>query len=66
MTSASRRLWVLTATAIAALTFFTLRNAGRWLIVDEPTGAAQAVVVLGGDTPFRAMEAGEVIRSVVV
>ncbi len=57
-----RRWPWLTAAALTALTFFILRNAGRWLIVDEPTGTAQAVVVLGGDTPFRAMEAADVYR----
>lgn len=34
-----------------------LRAVGRWLVVEEPVGAADVLFVHGGHLPFRAMEA---------
>jgi hypothetical protein len=35
---------------------------GRWLVVSDPLERANAVVVMGGHVPFRAMEAAEIYR----
>jgi uncharacterized SAM-binding protein YcdF (DUF218 family) len=39
-----------------------LRAAATWLIVEDPLQSARAVVVLGGQVPFRAAEAAHVYR----
>ena len=36
---------------------------GYWLVVADPLENAQAIVVLSGDVPFRAMEAASIYRS---
>lgn len=41
---------------------FIFRSAGRWLIVSDPLSPADAIVVLNGALPYRAMEAGELYR----
>ena len=48
--------------AVAALAFFAFRNAGRWLVVEDPLQRAPAAVVFGGGTPFREMEAARLYR----
>jgi len=40
-----------------ALAPFMLRAVGTWLVVEDPLQHAEAVVVMGGHVPFRAMEA---------
>lgn len=48
---------VLLALAPWALTAFA-----KWLVIDDPPQSAQAVVVFGGQLPFRAMEAASIYR----
>ncbi len=48
--------------AITLLSLLTLRNLGNWLAIDEPLAKSQAIVVLGGQVPFRAMEAARLFR----
>jgi len=65
-----RRRWsvyalcALTLVVIAVIAL--LRSAGTALVVDDPLRPAQAVVVLGGDVPFRAMEAATVYKQGIV
>ena len=40
----------------------TIRGVGHWLVVTDPLVHAQAVVVLSGHVPFRAMEAASIYR----
>src|SRR5258708_30181281 len=44
---------------LAAVIFFGL---GRWLVVEDPLVNAQAIVVLGGAMPLRAIEAAKLSR----
>jgi uncharacterized SAM-binding protein YcdF (DUF218 family) len=60
-----RRLrWILLGLAglllLGALVF--LLSVGRWLVVEDPLEKAQAIVVLSGHMPMRAMEAAELYR----
>jgi uncharacterized SAM-binding protein YcdF (DUF218 family) len=48
------------ATIIAAP--HVLRAFGSWLAINDFLMEADAIVVLGGDLPFRAMEAGEIYK----
>jgi len=45
--------------ALAAVIFFGL---GRWLVVEDPLAKAQAIVVLSGAMPVRAVEAAKLYR----
>jgi len=45
--------------ALAAVIFFGL---GRWLVVEDPLAKAQAIVVLSGAMPLRAVEAAKLYR----
>lgn len=47
---------------IIAAGFWAVRNLGRWLVDPDPLEHALAIVVLSGETPFRAMEAAEIYR----
>jgi uncharacterized SAM-binding protein YcdF (DUF218 family) len=47
---------------VTVLTILAMRGAAAWLIVENPLEHARAVVVLGGQTPFRAMEAARLYR----
>jgi uncharacterized SAM-binding protein YcdF (DUF218 family) len=53
---------VLLLTIVIGLALLGLRMAGTWLIVEDPLQPARAVVVLGGQVPFRAEEAAAVYR----
>jgi len=44
---------------LAAVVFFGL---GRWLVVEDPLAKAQAIVVLSGAMPLRAIEAAKLYR----
>jgi uncharacterized SAM-binding protein YcdF (DUF218 family) len=44
---------------LAAVIFFGL---GRWLVVEDPLAKAQAIVVLSGAMPLRAVEAAKLYR----
>jgi uncharacterized SAM-binding protein YcdF (DUF218 family) len=64
------RSWKRLALAIVALLAIFLASApyllsatGRWLMVADPLQHSRAVVVLGGQLPFRAMEAGEIYKA---
>jgi len=48
--------------AAVILALAGLRAAGRLLIVDDPLQPARAIVVLGGQMPFRSMEAAAIYR----
>jgi uncharacterized SAM-binding protein YcdF (DUF218 family) len=50
---------VLAALVLAPL---ALTRAGTWLVVEDPLEHATAVVVFGGQVPFRAMEAAAIYR----
>jgi uncharacterized SAM-binding protein YcdF (DUF218 family) len=44
--------------AAVAVVILAFRHAGSLLVVTDPLQPAQAIVVFGGNVPFRAMEAG--------
>jgi uncharacterized SAM-binding protein YcdF (DUF218 family) len=46
----------------AAFLVWGARGVGAWLVVEDPLAPAQAVVALGGEVPFRAMEAASIYR----
>ena len=52
---------VLTAVVTATLVW-GVRGLGAWLVVEDPLAPARAVVALGGEVPFRAMEAASIYR----
>lgn len=57
--------WIIGVLAVVAALVVApvgLRSAATWLIVDEPLRSARAVVVLGGQLPFRAVEAAAIYR----
>jgi uncharacterized SAM-binding protein YcdF (DUF218 family) len=49
-------------TAVLALAIWTLSHAGTSLVVEDPLQHAQAAVVFGGKTPFRAIEAARLYK----
>jgi uncharacterized SAM-binding protein YcdF (DUF218 family) len=51
---------VIASVAIVAGLLF--RSAGNWLVVDDPLRPANAIVVLGGGLPFRALEGAALYR----
>jgi uncharacterized SAM-binding protein YcdF (DUF218 family) len=59
-----RRYWTAFALAIAApiLAVYALRTAGRLLMVQDALQPARGIVVLGGQMPFRSMEAAAIYR----
>ena len=66
----SDRLWwprpALVATVliavVAAALVWGVSDLGAWLVVEDPLALARAVVSLGGESPFRAMEAASIYR----
>lgn len=42
--------------------FFVFRNAGRWLVREDPLAKADAILILSGSMPFRAEEAAKAYR----
>ena len=42
---------------------YILDSIGRWLVTEDPLRQARAIVVLGGQLPFRAMEGGTIYQS---
>jgi uncharacterized SAM-binding protein YcdF (DUF218 family) len=46
---------------LAAITFFL--GVGRWLVVEDPLEKAQAIAVLSGRLPIRAIEAAKLYRA---
>src|SRR5437867_900169 len=57
MISVKRRRLSIVIAASLVLAVACLRSAGSWLIVEDPLQPAGAIVVFGGQVPFRAMEA---------
>jgi len=51
---------ILIALAAAATVFFTI---GRWLVVQDPLAHSDAIVVLSGQLPDRALEAARLYRA---
>ena len=47
---------------VAASLVWGTRQLGAWLVVEDPLVPARAVVALGGELPFRAMEAASIYR----
>jgi uncharacterized SAM-binding protein YcdF (DUF218 family) len=64
LASHRRRRWILFGLAallpLGAAIF--LLNVGRWLVVEDPLEKAQAIVVLSGRMPLRAIEAAKLYR----
>lgn len=59
------RRWLVLATLLAIGTvaaIWALRNAGRWLVTEDPLVQSRAIVVLSGVLPYRAMQAAEIFR----
>jgi uncharacterized SAM-binding protein YcdF (DUF218 family) len=49
-------------TLFAASLVWGVRGLGAWLVVEDPLSPARAVVALGGEVPFRAIEAASIYR----
>jgi len=47
---------------VVSLSAVGIGGVGHWLVVADPLENAQAIVVLSGDVPFRAMEAASIYR----
>jgi uncharacterized SAM-binding protein YcdF (DUF218 family) len=47
---------------LAGATFWAFRRVGRWLVIEDPLQPAQAIVVLSGLIPYRAMEAAALFK----
>jgi uncharacterized SAM-binding protein YcdF (DUF218 family) len=47
---------------VAAAIILGVRGLGAWLVVEDPLAPARTVVALGGEVPFRAMEAAAIYR----
>ena len=51
---------VLLVVVLLGLVWWGASGIGRWLVVEDPLERANAIVVLGGHVPFRAMEAAAI------
>jgi len=60
MTTAIIAFLILSVPVAVLLGRFLLRRFGRWLVVADPLQPANAILVLGGCVPFRAMEAAAI------
>jgi uncharacterized SAM-binding protein YcdF (DUF218 family) len=59
-----RRIWLAAVAAVIALiAVAALFGVGRWLVVEDPLEKAQAIVVLSGRLPIRALEAAKLYRA---
>lgn len=56
------RKWLVAATLALLTTIVLLLGVGRWLVVEDPLEKAQAIAVLSGRMPLRAMEAAKLYR----
>jgi uncharacterized SAM-binding protein YcdF (DUF218 family) len=57
------RIAVVLVVLFVLLDVFLVRNIGRWLVVQDPLEKGQAIVVLSGGLPVRALAAAEVYRA---
>lgn len=64
MRRAGRRVTMilLVLVGVLAAAVALLRNAGRWLVREDPLAKADAIVVLSGGLPYRAEEAARIFR----
>ncbi|MGD1092223.1 MAG: hypothetical protein ABSB35_09545 [Bryobacteraceae bacterium] len=62
--SLTQRRWLLISVGVVLLVSLAsvFRFAGSWLSVQDPLEPADAIVVLGGHLPFRAMEAAAIFN----
>src|SRR6266704_5508551 len=60
----SRTLRILSVVAVSGLLLAVVIffGVGRWLVVEDPLVKAQAIVVLSGAMPLRAVEAAKLFR----
>jgi uncharacterized SAM-binding protein YcdF (DUF218 family) len=56
------RLGLLLLSALAFVVLLAFLNLGRWLVVDDPLRKADAIAVLSGRMPSRALEAARVYK----
>ena len=56
------RLWLWALGAILFLGLFSFLNVGRWLVQEDPLRKADAIAVLSGRMPGRALEAARVYK----
>jgi uncharacterized SAM-binding protein YcdF (DUF218 family) len=60
-----RTKWIAVALILGAtfaLALFAFSHAGTWLVVEDPLQPSLSVVVFGGKTPFRAIEAAKLYK----
>jgi uncharacterized SAM-binding protein YcdF (DUF218 family) len=60
------RRWSIVTGIAGVLAVFVIAfilGVGRWLVVEDPLGKAQAIVVLSGHMPVRAIEAAKLYRA---
>jgi uncharacterized SAM-binding protein YcdF (DUF218 family) len=57
-----RRIGLLTLLALLVAGVIVVRQAGRWLVHEDPLARADAIVVLSGGLPFRAEAAARLFR----
>src|SRR6202049_165012 len=58
----SPRIFLGFALLLVLLSAVFILGVGRWLVVEDPLEKAQAIVVLSGRMPMRAMEAAKLYR----
>jgi len=56
------RFWALLLSSLVSVTLLVFLNLGRWLVIDDPLHKADAIVVLSGNMPSRALEAARVYK----
>jgi DUF218 domain len=56
------RLWIVVLGSFFFAGLFVFLNAGRWLILEDPLQKADAIAVLSGRMPSRALEAARVYK----
>ena len=61
----SRRRWLIAVGVLGLLAALAVRAVvgfGRWLVVSDPLEPARAIVVMGGEVPYRAEEAAKIYK----
>jgi uncharacterized SAM-binding protein YcdF (DUF218 family) len=61
--SRRRRISAAAAAVLALLAVGAFFEVGRWLVVEDPLEKAQAIIVLSGRMPIRALEAAKLYRA---